>query len=94
MRKPSILQCEKYCYISGSERDLHLHHIYHGTGLRKISDENGFWCYLNYKYHNGSNKGVHFNRDLDLHLKRECQKKFEETHTRAEFMALIGKNYL
>ena len=94
MRKPSIMQREKYCYISGSERDLHLHHIYFGRGLRKISDDNGFWCYLQAKYHNASNKGVHFNRELDLYLKRECQKKFEETHTRAEFMALIGRNYL
>ena len=94
MRKPSILQHEKYCYISGTEKNLHLHHIYFGTALRKISDENGFWCYLTAKYHNASNKGVHFNRELDLHLKRECQKKYEETHTRAEFMALIGRSYL
>ena len=94
MRKPSILQRDKVCYISGTERNLHLHHIYFGTGLRKISDENGFWCYLTLEYHNGSNKGVHFNRELDLYLKRECQKKFEETHTREEFMKLIGKNYL
>ncbi len=27
-------------------------------------------------------------------LRKKCQAKFEETHTRAEFMAIIGKNYL
>ena len=27
-------------------------------------------------------------------LKRHCQMKYEETHSREEFMALIGKNYL
>lgn len=41
-----------------------------------------------------SNEGVHFNRELDLKLKRECQAKFEETHSREEFMKIIGKNYL
>lgn len=41
-----------------------------------------------------SNEGVHFNRELDLKLKRECQEKFEETHSREEFMKIIGKNYL
>lgn len=38
--------------------------------------------------------GVHFNKELNLKLKRECQEKFEETHSREEFMRLIGKNYL
>ncbi len=27
-------------------------------------------------------------------LKQDCQRKFEETHTREEFMAIIGRNYL
>lgn len=30
----------------------------------------------------------------DEEWKQQAQKKFEETHTRAEFMALIGRNYL
>ena len=91
----SILQGDKKeCYITGRTDNLHLHHIYFGTGLRKISDIYGFTVWLTAEYHNMSNKGVHFNRQLDLKLKRDCQRKFEETHTRAEFMALIGKNYL
>lgn len=42
------------------------------------------------------NVGVH-GRDghkVDLRLKQDCQRKFEETHTREEFMAIIGRNYL
>ena len=50
--------------------------------------------WLRYDWHNGAPYGVHFNNDLDLRLKRECQEKFEETHTRQEFIKLIGKNYL
>ena len=40
--------------------------------------------------------GVHgkFGRDLDIKLKQDAQRKYEETHTREEFIKLIGKNYL
>lgn len=90
----SILQSEKQCYLTGETCPLHKHHIFFGRGLRKISEENGFWVYLLPRLHNMSNDGVHFNRELDLKLKRACQKKYEEKHTREEFMALIGRNYL
>lgn len=91
----SILQSEKECYITGSTHNLHLHHIYAG-GRRKISDREGFWVYLTGHYHNQSNDGVHGKNghELDMMLKRHCQMKYEETHSRAEFMKLIGKNYL
>ena len=72
---------------------MQVHHIYFGP-LREISDKNGFWVYLRADKHNGSNDSAHFNREIDLRLKRECQAKFEETHTREEFMVLIGRNYL
>lgn len=95
MSGKSILQGDKKeCYITGRTDNLHLHHIYFGTGLRKISDENGFVVWLTAEYHNMSNKGVHFNRELDLKLKRDCQRKYEETHTREEFRNLIGRSYL
>lgn len=91
----SILQDEKECYITGSRFNLHKHHIYFGNGYRRISEQNGFWVWIVGEYHNQSNIGIHCgNKDLDLKLKQDCQRKFEETHTRAEFMALIGRNYL
>lgn len=92
----SILQSEKVCYITGQTNNLHKHHIYFGNPLRRISEENGFWVYLVGRLHNQSSEGVHGKNGhaLDLLLKRDCQKKFEETHSREEFMHLIGKNYL
>lgn len=91
----SILQAEKECYITGSTYNLHQHHIYAG-GRRKISEENGFWVYLRGDLHNQSDEGVHGKNghELDLTLKMVCQRVYEETHSREEFMALIGKNYL
>ena len=91
----SILQSEKVCYLTGSTYNLHKHHIYAGS-RRKISEDNGFWVYLIGHYHNQSNDGVHGKngQELDLKLKQDCQRKYEETHSREEFMELIGKNYL
>lgn len=91
------MQDEKKCFItgiSGEYRVLHQHHIYEGWGNRQVSEDNGFWVWLLPEYHNMSNKGVHFDKEFDLALKQACQRKYEETHTREEFMALIGRNYL
>lgn len=92
----SILQDEKVCYITGQEENLHKHHIFFGHGLRQISEKHGFWVYLVWYLHNGSNEGVHGKNghDLDLMLKQTAQRIFEKTHSREEFMKLIGKNYL
>lgn len=89
----SILQNENKCFLTGRKGALHKHHIYGGSN-RRISDQNGFWVWLTPEMHNLSNEGVHFDRKKDLKLKRICQEKFEETHSREEFMALIGRNYL
>ena len=41
-----------------------------------------------------SNEGIHFNKGIDLYIKRMCQREYEKTHTRAQFMGLIGRNYI
>ena len=92
----SILQTEKVCYITGQTNNLHKHHIYFGNPGRQISEREGFWVYLAPWLHNQSNEGVHGKNghELDLMLKRHCQMAYEKTHSREEFMALIGRNYL
>ncbi len=90
----SIMQKEKVCYITGSTTNLHRHHIYFGNPNRRISEQNGFWVWLRSDWHNGASYGVHFDRSLDLELKRACQAMYEHTHSREEFIKLIGKNYL
>lgn len=92
----SILQSERVCYITGRTDQLHKHHIYGGPN-RKVSDKNGFWVWLTYDFHNGNNPdAVHNNpnKGWDLKLKQDCQGEYEKTHSRAEFKALIGRNYL
>ena len=86
---------DKRCYLTGETRGLEKHHIYFGAGLRQISDKHGFWVWLTAEKHRGT-KGVHGRdgHEIDLRLKRACQRRFEETHSSEEFMAIIGRNYL
>lgn len=90
----SILQTNKECYVCKTTYNLHLHHIYFGPN-RKISDKNGFVVYL-CQYHHEGTYGVHgkYGNELNKKLKQEYQKKYEQAHTREEFIKLIGKSYL
>ena len=90
----SILQPDaKECFITGSQTNLDCHHqhIYHGTGNRKLADKYGCWVWLRHDIHMNLHDR---DKELDRYLQQECQKKFEETHTRKEFMAIFGKSYL
>jgi len=92
----SILQGRKECYITRSREDLEEHHIYYGvTGLREISERNGFKVWLARPLHTGYLTGIHGgNHSLDLRLKEDCQREYEKTHTREEFVQIIGRSYL
>ena len=89
----SILQDEKKCWVCGTTYNLHKHHIF-GAGLRSTSEKNGLWIWLCAPHHNMSDEGVHFNAELNRGIRVACQSEYERTHTRAEWMALIGRNYL
>ena len=91
---PSILQDKQECYFSKKMNcDLARHEIYFGKN-RQTSKVQGFWVYLTPEWHNEANYSVHNNIKTDLILKQDCQRKFEETHTREEFIKIIGRNYL
>lgn len=92
--KPSILNTESgVCYMCGLQTDTALHHIYFGP-KRKTSDENGFTVFLCPGCHQYESYAVHRSRSVDLMLKAICQQEYEKTHTREDFMRLIGRNYL
>ena len=92
--KKSILKTESgICYICKRQTETALHHIYFGS-KRKMSDKNGFVCFLCPDCHQYGNRAVHRCRETDLLLKAKCQKVYEKTHSRDEFMTLVGRNYL
>lgn len=85
---------EHKCYMCEKQGRMELHHVYFGKN-RKISDEQGFVVHLCRKCHREDN-GVHgkYGFLMDTYLKKTLQLEYEKTHSREEFMRLIGCNYL
>ena len=77
-----------HCYLCGVPI-VEVHEICGGNN-RRISMENGFCVPLCRHHH----MQVTVNNTMNRELKQICQKKFEETHTREDWMQLIRKNYL
>lgn len=92
----SIMSNERECYICGTQQNLHRHHIYPGNGRRQISEREGCWCYLCFSHHNGSSHGVHFDKELDMQLRKECERKWMEKNdaTAEDFIRIFGINYI
>lgn len=91
----SVLQKNKECYVCGNDYTLHVHHVFSGTSNRKRSEEYGMKIYLCPHHHNMSDEGIHFNKSLDIAVKKNAQKYFEEhIGSREEFRTVFGKSYL
>lgn len=90
----SVLQKVKECYVCRTTNNLHSHHIFYGTANRKQSEKYGLKVYLCQEHHTG-NTGVHFQKDLDMHLKKIAQEHFEaEQGNREDFRRIFGRSYL
>lgn len=74
----------------------HRHECFYGTANRKKSIKDGLVVFLKPELHNMSNKGVHFNKEFDLMIKREAEKRWLEYYntTIEDFIIEYGKNYL
>ena len=95
MKRYSILQKEmNECWFCGAKRNLNIHECFFGTGKRALSIKYGCCVSLCATHHNLSNTSVHHNREMDLNLKREMQKKFERVYPELDFIKIFGKSYL
>lgn len=93
MGKSVIFDDMEHCCVCGMPYPQH-HHIFFGTSNRKLSDKYGYIAPLCMRHHTGSD-GVHFNKDLDRHIKRLAQWHFETHHgKRTDFICTFGKSYL
>lgn len=73
---------------------VHKHHVYPGV-LRSVSEREGFIVYLCPEHHNMSPESVHADQRLMREIQMDCQKKYEETHTRQQFRDLMyNRSYL
>jgi hypothetical protein len=90
----SIIQTEKECYVCHTTYNLQDHHIIYGTANRKQSEKYGLKVWLCQEHHTG-NCGVHFNKTLDMHLKKLAQEKFNDVYgENKSFLEVFGKNYI
>lgn len=94
MKRFSILQDNKECYVCGSKTNIHTHEVFFGKNRTK-SIEDGCCVYLCGKHHNQSKEGVHFNHSLDLKLKQHFQLQWMKYYNKEteDFIKRYGKNY-
>lgn len=92
----SIIQEEKACIFTGYTKNLEEHHIFYGTGKRKLSEKYGLKVWVRADLHKFTRYSIHQNPNegLDLRLKKLGQRIFESRYPELDFIEIFGKNYL
>lgn len=72
------------------------HEAFFGVRNRQKSIDDGLVVFLIPELHNQSKKGVHLNREFDLMIKREAEKRWLEYYHKdiEDFIKKYGRNYL
>lgn len=81
----------KHCFECGAP-NAQIHHMMNGANKKK-SEKYGLILPLCINHHTGA-EGVHTKPEKMLSCRRMAQYKFEEEHTREEWIAEFGKSYL
>ena len=91
----SIMQKNKECYVCHTTIGLHIHHICEGRN-RNNSEKYGLWIYLCGRHHNLSNEGIHFNKELDLSIKKQAEQIWLDYYNKDidDFISVFYINYL
>lgn len=85
------MQSEKKCYVSGVEYNLDCHHVMTGTANRKLSEKYGLKVWLRHDIH----MDLHdHNKELEIRLKQDAQRAFEEKYSHEKWMSEFRKNYI
>jgi len=89
--KPSIVQTKCECFICHAPYTggLDHHHLLHGTGQRRLADEDCLWVWLCRRCH----QNLHDHGLYDKELQRIGQETYLKTHTREEWFRRYGKFY-
>lgn len=93
--KASIISNQAECYICRrfyntiNTAPLERHHCLHGTGMRKLADEDGLWVWLCTEHH----RRLHDNNEHDRDLQIIAQRTYEVEHGREEYFKRYGKFY-
>ena len=96
MSKSIIHEKGKGCYLCGTRNvPLEEHHVFGGTGCRKLSEHYGLQVYLCLACHNMPPRGVHFNRENRENLQKRVQKIAMQHYgwTTEDFIKIFGRNF-
>jgi len=86
-----MINDKEECFLCGSGRDLEKHHLLHGSGRRKLADEDGLILFLCHHCH----MELHDHGKHDLELQQYAQRYYEEhLGSRDDFMNRYGKSYI
>ena len=78
----------EHCFICGSKSE-HLHEVFQGAFRQRSMNKKMVLPLCSFHHDE-----IHKNIELSLYWKRLCQQKFEESHTRDEFIKIFGRSYL
>lgn len=87
---------ESKLYSTKRRWNLKRHEVFYGRKQRKLSIEYGLVIFLTPEMHNMSDKGIHFDKDFDLKVKKIAQRAFMKYYkkNKRDFIEIFGKNYL
>lgn len=96
MAKSIMATVRGVCFLCGDQCPTEKHHVYEGSGRRKLSEKYGLWVWLCHNCHNEPPNGVHFNHEKDLALKARIQIRAMYVYgwTVEQFRKLFRKSYL
>lgn len=93
----SIMATEKgICFLCGAHGVTEKHHVYEGSGRRRLSEKYGLWVWLCHRCHNEPPEGVHHNAENDRLLKARVQHRAMHVYqwTVEQFRKLFRKSYI
>ncbi len=86
-----MINAEKRCYMCGTYQNLDIHHCIHGTGRRRLADEDGLTVYLCRADHDK----VHHDRTLDLAFIQMAERHYiGHIGNEDDFRRRYGKSWL
>lgn len=88
----SIINNEERCVLCGQTYGLETHHCIHGSGRRKLADEDGLTVRLCHVCHRNLHDHGFYDHDLQIIAQYAWQKHYKKTAE--DFRARYGKSYL
>lgn len=91
-----IMPPNPYYGIRRTSLYCHRHEVFYGIANRQKSIRDGLVVFLQPEMHNMGDRGVHFNKEFDLYLKRIGEETWCKHYgkTIEEFIEEYGRNYL